>query len=106
MTPELAAAFLAGCFLSAVCTYFLVSRFEKGSATKKADAFDSQFDVSQRELIEQQVLNASLRERLKGREVKVGEGEKDKVLISRYKGKLYAVGAFCSHFGAPLVQAQ
>lgn len=38
------------------------------------------------------------------REVKVGEGEKDKVLVSRYKGELYAVGAFCSHFGAPLVQ--
>ena len=38
------------------------------------------------------------------REVKVGEGEKDKVLVSRYKGELYAVGAYCSHFGAPLVE--
>lgn len=38
------------------------------------------------------------------RELKVGEGEKDRVLVSRYKGKLYAVGAYCSHFGAPLVE--
>lgn len=38
------------------------------------------------------------------RELKVGEGEKDKVLVSRYKGQLYAVGAYCSHFGAPLVE--
>jgi len=37
-------------------------------------------------------------------EVKVGEGEKDKVLVTRYKDKLYAIGAFCSHFGAPLAQ--
>jgi nitrite reductase/ring-hydroxylating ferredoxin subunit len=37
------------------------------------------------------------------RELKVGDGEQDKVLISRYQGKLYAVGAYCSHFGAPLV---
>jgi apoptosis-inducing factor 3 len=37
------------------------------------------------------------------RELKVGDGEKDKVLVSRYKGQLYAVGAYCSHFGAPLV---
>ena len=25
------------------------------------------------------------------------------MLISKYKGNLYAIGAFCSHFGAPLV---
>jgi nitrite reductase/ring-hydroxylating ferredoxin subunit len=38
------------------------------------------------------------------KELKVGDGEKDKVLVSRYKGKLYAVGAYCSHFGAPLAE--
>jgi len=37
-------------------------------------------------------------------ELQVGPNEKeDKVLITRYQGKLYAVGAFCTHFGAPLV---
>jgi len=38
------------------------------------------------------------------REIKVGDGQRDKVLVTRYKGELYAIGAFCSHFGAPLVQ--
>ena len=38
------------------------------------------------------------------RELKVGEGKQDKVLISRVKGEVYAVGAFCSHFGLPLSQ--
>jgi len=23
-------------------------------------------------------------------------------LISKFKGQIYAIGAFCSHFGAPL----
>jgi nitrite reductase/ring-hydroxylating ferredoxin subunit len=36
-------------------------------------------------------------------ELQVGEGKSDKVLISKYKGNIYAIGAFCSHFGAPLV---
>lgn len=36
------------------------------------------------------------------RELKVGDGDQDKVLISKYKGQIYAIGAFCSHFGAPL----
>lgn len=36
-------------------------------------------------------------------ELKVGAGKKDNVLITRYQGKLYAIGAYCSHFGAPLV---
>lgn len=36
-------------------------------------------------------------------ELKVGSGKDDKVLITRYQGKLHAIGAFCSHFGAPLV---
>jgi nitrite reductase/ring-hydroxylating ferredoxin subunit len=36
-------------------------------------------------------------------EVKVGSGDDDKVLVTRYKGKLFAIGAFCSHFGAPLI---
>jgi nitrite reductase/ring-hydroxylating ferredoxin subunit len=38
------------------------------------------------------------------KELKVGEGKTDNVLITRYQGKLYAIGAYCSHFGAPLVQ--
>ena len=36
------------------------------------------------------------------KEIKVGEGKQDKVLVSRYRGELYAVGAYCSHFGFPL----
>jgi nitrite reductase/ring-hydroxylating ferredoxin subunit len=36
------------------------------------------------------------------KDLKVGPGEEDKVLISRYQGKLYAVGNYCSHFGAPM----
>jgi len=36
------------------------------------------------------------------RELKVGEGKQDKVLVSKVKGEIYAVGAFCSHFGLPL----
>ncbi len=36
------------------------------------------------------------------RAIKVGDKEGDKVLISRYGGKLYATGNFCSHFGVPL----
>lgn len=36
------------------------------------------------------------------RELKVGDGKQDKVLISRVKGEIHAVGAFCSHFGLPL----
>ncbi len=36
------------------------------------------------------------------KELKVGDGDQDKVLISKYKGQIYAIGAFCSHFGAPL----
>ena len=38
--------------------------------------------------------------------LRVGEGENDKVLISRYAGKLYATGNFCSHFGVPLEYGQ
>lgn len=36
------------------------------------------------------------------RSIKVGEKDDEKVLISRYQGKLYATGNFCSHFGVPL----
>jgi len=36
------------------------------------------------------------------KELKVGPGDSDKVLIARYNGKLYSIGAYCSHFGAPL----
>jgi nitrite reductase/ring-hydroxylating ferredoxin subunit len=36
------------------------------------------------------------------KELKVGPKDEDKVLISRYGGKLHAVGNYCSHFGAPL----
>ena len=34
--------------------------------------------------------------------LKVGDEKDQKVLISRYQGKLYATGNFCSHFGVPL----
>jgi nitrite reductase/ring-hydroxylating ferredoxin subunit len=36
------------------------------------------------------------------KELKVGPKDDDKVLISRVQGKLYAVGNYCSHFGAPM----
>jgi len=51
-----------------------------------------------------EILEADSMQEGEMRELKVGDGEKDKVLISKYKGQLYAIGAFCSHFGAPLVQ--
>lgn len=38
------------------------------------------------------------------REISVGEGKSDNVLISRFNGKLYAIGAYCSHFGFPLAK--
>ena len=34
--------------------------------------------------------------------LKVGDSNDQKVLISKYQGKLYATGNFCSHFGVPL----
>jgi nitrite reductase/ring-hydroxylating ferredoxin subunit len=34
--------------------------------------------------------------------IKVGDKDSDKVLISRYAGKLYATGNACTHFGVPL----
>ena len=34
--------------------------------------------------------------------LKVGDEKDQKVLISKYQGKLYATGSFCSHFGVPL----
>jgi nitrite reductase/ring-hydroxylating ferredoxin subunit len=37
------------------------------------------------------------------RELKIGEGKMNKVLITKYNGKLRAMGAFCTHFAAPLV---
>ena len=36
------------------------------------------------------------------KELKVQEGEKGSILIVKYKGKLYAVGAYCTHFGVPM----
>jgi len=40
------------------------------------------------------------------KDLKVGPGDEDKVLITRYQGKLYAVGNYCTHFGAPLSTGQ
>jgi nitrite reductase/ring-hydroxylating ferredoxin subunit len=37
------------------------------------------------------------------KELKVGDGELDTVLITKYKGELRAIGAYCTHLGAPLV---
>lgn len=37
-------------------------------------------------------------------ELKVGSGDNDKVLVARYNGKLYSIGNYCSHFGAPLAK--
>ena len=36
------------------------------------------------------------------RELSVGPRDEDKILISKQDGKLYGIGAFCSHFGVPL----
>lgn len=36
------------------------------------------------------------------KELVVGEGKQDKVLVTRYEGRLTAIGAFCCHFGVPL----
>ena len=40
------------------------------------------------------------------KELKVGPKDDDKILISRVNGKLYAVGNYCSHFGAPMSTGQ
>ena len=40
------------------------------------------------------------------RELKVGDDKRDKVLVSKVHGKIHAIGAYCSHFGAPLVNGQ
>jgi len=32
----------------------------------------------------------------------VGEGEKNKILIAKLEGDIYALGAYCSHLGVPL----
>lgn len=40
------------------------------------------------------------------KDLKVGPGEKDKVLIVRYQSKLYAVGNYCCHFGLPISGGQ
>ena len=40
------------------------------------------------------------------KEIKVGPGDKDKVLIVKYQGKIRAVGNYCTHFGAPLSTGQ
>ncbi len=40
------------------------------------------------------------------KELKVGSKDSDKVLIARYQGKLYSVGNYCTHFGAPLASGQ
>jgi len=36
-------------------------------------------------------------------ELTTGPEKSDRVLVTRYQGKLHAIGAFCSHFGAPLI---
>ena len=41
------------------------------------------------------------------KEIQIGaDKEKDIILVVRYQGKLYALGAKCSHFGAPMSQGQ
>ena len=40
------------------------------------------------------------------KDLKVGPKDDDKVLISRYQGKIHAVGNYCTHFGAPLHTGQ
>lgn len=37
--------------------------------------------------------------------VTIGEGEKDKVIVAKFRGKLYSVGNYCTHFGLPLGQS-
>ena len=36
------------------------------------------------------------------KELKVGDYSFDKILISKVKGNIHAIGALCSHFGVPL----
>lgn len=36
------------------------------------------------------------------RSLKFGKEDSQKILISKYKGKIYATGNFCSHKGVPL----
>jgi hypothetical protein len=54
------------------------------------------------EMKEFEIIGSSKLENGEMMELKVGEGEKDKILIAKYDGKIYAVGNYCTHFGAPL----
>ena len=36
------------------------------------------------------------------KDLKVGPKDEDKVLVARYQGKLYSLGNYCTHYGAPL----
>jgi DNA recombination protein RmuC len=64
-------AFLLGALLSALLTYLLVTRSIKSKGNQSTELLDSQITVVQKELTEQQLLNASLHERLDGREAKI-----------------------------------
>ena len=39
------------------------------------------------------------------RELVVGDGEEDKVLVAKYEGKLRCVGNYCTHFNLPLAKS-
>lgn len=54
------------------------------------------------DLVEVEIENATSIEDGTMVEIKVGSQKRDKVLVARYKGELHAIGAFCTHFGAPL----
>ena len=69
----------------------------RGQSTKAAPKNEAEGKLKEVEID----FASELQEGMK-RPLKVGEKEGDKVLIARYNGKIYAVGALCSHFGVPL----
>jgi apoptosis-inducing factor 3 len=40
------------------------------------------------------------------KDLKVGPNDNDKVLIARFQEKLYSIGNYCTHYGAPLTTGQ
>jgi apoptosis-inducing factor 3 len=62
-----------------------------------------QHDVEgQPEYFDVEIPNAEMIEDGTIMELPVGQGLHENVLISKYGGKLYATGAYCTYFGAPL----
>jgi DNA recombination protein RmuC len=83
MSLELAAAFFTGAFFSAIATYLLATRSAQKQAAGKLDAITGSLAAGQREVNDLQVKNASLFERVSGREARITELERHGFTLSQ-----------------------